>query len=203
MRIREFAILCVVALFVSGLVSPVAAESGDKQLRFGLLYSSPTDELTSGAATTELDSTLGFMVGFEYHFTDMIGVEPTLSRTSFDLIDRQSGFPDENGDTDLLALVVNVNFHFEQDSGLDLYAGPTVGYAFWGDINLDDFQDASPTDDEFMFGLNGGLDYPLGESDWSFHAGLSYLFVDVKDQDNPEAIGVNPLQLMVGFTYNF
>ena len=51
--------------------------------------------------------------------------------------------------------------------------------------------------------LNGGLDYPMGDSSWSLHGGLSYLFVDVKDQDNQEAIGVNPFQLKVGFTYNF
>jgi hypothetical protein len=175
----------------------VAAESGDKQLRFGLLYSSPTDDFTDGDVTTELDSALGFLVGFEFHVTDMIGIEPTLSSTSFDI----SGT--ENGDTDLMALAVNVNFHFERDSGLDLFVGPMVGYAFWDDISLDDFPDAVPTDDEFMFGLNGGLDYPLGGSDWSFNAGLSYLFLDLTPEDSSVEIGVSPFQLRVGVTYNF
>ena len=203
MRIRSFAVVCIAALFVAGIVSPVAAESGDKQLRFGLLYSSPTDDFTEGDLTTELDSALGFLVGFEFHVTDMIGIEPTLSSTSFDLSVVEPGFPTENGDTDLMALAVNVNFHFEQDSGLDLFVGPMVGYAFWDDINLDDFPEAIPTDDEFMFGLNGGLDYPLGDSDWSFNVGLSYLFLDLTPEDSPVELGVSPFQLRVGVTYNF
>ena len=203
MRIRAFAIVCFVALFVAGLVSPVAAESGDKQLRFGLLYSSPMDDFSEAGFTTELDSALGFLVGFEFHVTDMIGIEPTLSSTSFDLTASEAGFPDENGDTDLMALVVNVNFHFPRDSGLDLFVGPAIGYASWGDISLDDFPNDVPVDSEFLFGVNGGMDYPLGESDWSFNAGLSYLFLDLTPEDSSESIGVSPLQLRVGVTYNF
>ena len=203
MRTRVLVYACCAALAVLGLTSPVAAETGDMQLRFGLLYSSPTDDYTAGGLTAELDSALGFLVGFEYHVTDMIGIEPTLSSTSFDLTSREAGFPDENGDTDLMALAVNVNFHFERDSGLDLFVGPTVGYAFWGDINLDDFPDAIPTDSEFLYGVNGGMDYPMGDSNWSFNAGLSYIFVDLTPEGSPVSIGVSPFQLRVGVTYNF
>lgn len=203
MRIRAFATVCFAVLMIAALVSPAAAESGDKQLRFGLLYSSPTDDFTDGDLKTELDSALGFLVGFEFHVTDMIGIEPTLSSTSFDLSVTEPGFPTETGDTDLMALTVNVNFHFEQDSGLDLFVGPAIGYAFWGDIGLDGFPDDVPTDDEFLYGINGGLDYPLGESDWSFNAGLSYLFVDLTPEDSPVSLGVSPFQLRVGVTYNF
>ena len=203
MKTRVFLICCVFALAVSGFVSNVAAESGDKQLRIDLLYSSPMDDFSEAGFTTELDSALGFLVGFEFHVTDMIGVEPTLSSTSFDLTGSEAGFPDENGDTDLMALTVNVNFHFPRDSGLDLFVGPAVGYAFWDDINLDDFPDAVPTDDEFLFGINGGLDLPLGDSDWSFNAGLSYLFLDLTAEGSSDSIGVSPLQLRLGVTYNF
>ena len=202
MRNRIVVYACCAALAFLGLVSPLAAETGDKQLRFGLLYSSPTDDFTDGDLTTELDSALGFLVGFEFHVTDMIGIEPTLSSTSFDL-SVTGPFPTGTGDTDLMALTVNVNFHFPRDSGLDLFVGPAVGYAFWDDINQDDFADAEPTDDEFLFGINGGLDLPLGESDWSFNAGLSYLFLDLTAEGSSESIGVSPFQLRVGVTYNF
>ena len=108
-----------------------------------------------------------------------------------------------NLNTDLMALTVNVNFHFPKDSGLDLFVGPAVGYAFWDDINVDGFPDAVPTDDEFLFGINGGLDYPLGDSDWSFNAGVSWLSLDLTAEDASDSIGVSPFQLRVGLTYNF
>ena len=206
MKTREFAIVCFVALFLTGLVSPIAAEKGDKQIRFGVLYSMPTDDLVvddqpNGPRTTELDDAVGLHASFEFQVSDLIGIEPGISSVGYDLTVEESGFPDENGDTDLFALTTNINFHFEKDSGLDLFFGPTIGYAFWDDIELDGFPDPDSTDDEFLFGVNFGLDYPIGSGAWDFNVGLNYLVLDVTPPG--DEIGVNPIQLKVGLTYNF
>jgi hypothetical protein len=160
----------------------------------------PTDDLVVGDQTTELDDAVGLYASFEFQVSDLIGIEPGISSVGYDLTVEESGFPDENGDTDLLALTANINFHFEKDSGLDLFFGPTIGYAFWDDIELDSFT-PEPTDDEFLFGVNFGLDYPFGEGAWAFNAGLSYLSLDIAATNDD--IGVSPIELKVGLTYNF
>jgi outer membrane protein W len=205
MKTRKFAIVtCAVALILSGLVSPVAAEKGDKQIRFGVLYSTPTDDLVVGTQTTELDAALGFGASFECQFSDLLGIEGGVDFIGYDLTVTQPMFPVLNGDTDLMSLTVNLNFHFEKDSGLDLILGPTIGYAFWDDINVDTFPPTS-TDDDFLFGAHFGVDYPFGEA-WSFYGDLSYLAIDIAPSA-PIAptgdIGVSPFQLEIGLGYTF
>jgi outer membrane protein W len=198
MRTRGIVFACVLALLA---VSPAAAEKGDMQFRFGLVYSSPTDDLVSGTQKTELDSALGVGVGFEYTLTDRMGIEPGLSSTSYDLAVKETGFPDENGSTDLLAFTTNLNFHFDCKCGADFYVGPTVGYAFWGDIKLDNFAMDTPTDNDFFFGANLGVDYPFGESGWGISFGLSYYALDLPAP--ADDIGVSPIQVRVGAAYSF
>ncbi|MDH3308520.1 MAG: outer membrane beta-barrel protein [Acidimicrobiia bacterium] len=201
MKTREFAIVCAVGLIVSGLVAPVAAEKGDKQITFGVLYSMPTDDLVVGTQTTELDEALGFGASFEFQVTDRIGIEPGVSSFSYDISVVEPGFPTVVGDTGLVAVTTNINFHFEKDSGLDLFVGPTIGYAIWDDITLSGFPTPASTDDEFMFGVNFGVDYPFGDGGWSFNGGLGYLAVDITPPGGD--IGVSPIQVKVGLGYAF
>ena len=204
MKTREFAIVCAVVLILSGLATPIAAEEGDKQIRFGMLYSMPTDDLVVGTQTTELDEALGFGASFECQFSDLLGIEGGVDFVGYDLTITQPPVPALNGDTDLMTLTASLNFHFEKDSGLDLILGPTIGYAFWDDINVDTFPPTS-TDDEFLFGAHFGVDYPFGEA-WSFNADLSYLALDIAPSA-PIApvgdIGVSPIQLKIGLGYTF
>jgi outer membrane protein W len=201
MKTRTLAIFCIVAFFISGLVSPIVAEQGDKMIRVGVLYSLPMDDLTVGDQTTELDGALGFQASFEYLLTDRLGIEPGISSLSYDLSVEETGFLEESGDTSMLALAVNLNYHFVYDSGLDLSVGAILGYAMWDDIELDGFPDKIMTDDEFMYGINFNLDYPFGDGAWGFNAGVDYLFLDVTPPG--ASIGVDPLQLHAGVMYNF
>jgi hypothetical protein len=201
MKTRELAIVCVAALILAGLAAPVAAEKGDKQIKFGAIISMPTDDLAVGAQTTELDGAVGFQGSFEFQVSDLIGIEPGLSSVAYDLTVTEPMFPTANGETDLFALTLNLNFHFEKESGLDLFFGPTVGYAFWDDITLDGFAAPILTDDEFMFGAHAGLDYPFGDGDWGFNVDLGYLAVDVTPPGGD--IGVSPIQGKIGLSYTF
>ena len=207
MKTREFAIVCAVVVVLTGLVSPVAAEKGDKHLRFGVLSSMPTDDLVADGAlpgtlqTTELDSAFGFGASFEFHVSDLIGIEPGLSTFSYDLTIVEPMFPTVTGTADLFAVTTNVNFHFKRDSGLDISVGPTVGYALWDVISLSGFATPVATDDEFLFGAHFGLDIPFGEGKWSFSSGLSYLALDLGAAGGD--IGVSPIQINLGLAYNF
>jgi outer membrane protein W len=200
MKTREFAILCAVALILSGLVSPSAAEKGDKQIKFGVLYSTPTDDLVVGTQTTEFDDAFGFGASFECQFSDLLGIEAGVDFIAYDLTVTEPMFPVVNGDTDLMSVSASLNFHFEKDSGLDLIVGPTIGYAFWDDITLDTFAVPVSTDDEFYFGAHFGLDYPFGDA-WSFNADLAYLALDAPAAGGD--IGVSPIQIRIGLGYTF
>jgi len=200
MKTREFAIVCAVVLVLAGLVSPIAAEKGDKQIKFGVLYSMPSDDLAVGTQTTELDDALGFGASFECQFSDLMGIEGGVDFFAYDITVTQPMFPVVSGDTDLMSVSASLNFHFEKDSGLDLIVGPTIGYAFWDDITLVGYPVPVSTDDEFHFGAHFGLDYPFGDA-WSFNADLGYLALDVPAAGGD--IGVSPIQLKIGLGYTF
>ena len=60
MRTVRVAAACVVTLLIFGTVAPATvAGEGDRHFRFGLVYSSPTDDYSTmgvmGTQTTELD----------------------------------------------------------------------------------------------------------------------------------------------------
>jgi len=203
MRTKGLAVAGLVALFGSGLVCPVQAEKGDMQVRFGVVYSTPNDDRTDGAVKTELDDAFGIQAGFEYMVTDSIGVEPAVTSTNHDIEITEPGFPNlDFGDVDLVTLSASVNFHFLPERKLDVFVGPTVGYAFWGDIGDKTFPVEYSTDDEFLYGASGGLDVPFGESRWGFAAALRLLFAELPVKGGQD-IGVDPIQLEAGVFYSF
>lgn len=210
MRKKGFAVAALVSLFVSGFVFQAWAEKGDMRIQFGIQAITPTDdlkeidELTQEAQTTEIDEAVGFQAAFEYMVTNLIGVEPTIGFSTHDVEVEQTGVPElQLGEIDLMALSANLNFHFLRESRVDLYAGPTVGYALWGDLESDVFQMDFSTDDEFIYGVNLGLDVPFGDSSWEFAAAFGLLFTDVSVEGSPSDIGMDPMVLKIGASYKF
>jgi len=204
MKMRRSAIALVVTLSVLGFVSQAWAEKGGKRVQFGVVYSSPTGDYVDGDETTELDSASGFQASFEYMMTARIGVEPAISFLDHDVLFRETGFPElKVGKTSLSALTANVNFHLLQDKRVDLFVGPTIGYAFWGDLKSDLFEESFPVDDEFVFGVNLGVDIPFGEGAWGFAGSIGYLFSNLALEGASADIGVDPFQLKAGVSYRF
>ncbi len=204
MKVRGLVIAVVIAFSCFVLVSPALAEKGDRQIRFGVLYSIPMDDLTEDGTTTEFDSTLGFQAGFEYGITDMIGLEGGLSTADYDIGLRVSGFPEEDyADIDVVTLGVSANFHLLRSEKFDLFVGPRVGYAFWGDLKTVDSPQKFPADDEFVYGVNAGIDSPIGDSGWAVSGVLRYTFSDVSLGGDTSDLGVDPLELGVGVSYSF
>jgi hypothetical protein len=204
MHARKTAIALVVTLSVLGLASQAWAEKGGKRVQFGIVYSSPTGDFVDEGETTELDSATGFQASFEYMLTDRVGVEPAIGFLDHDVTVREAGFPDlDLADTSLVLLTANVNFHLMQDKKVDLFVGPTVGYAFWGDLKSDLFEENFPTDDDFVFGANLGVVVPFGEGAWAFAGSVGYLLSDLTPEGSGADIGVDPFQLKAGLSYQF
>jgi len=201
--------LVVASLVAFALLGATAAhagtEKGDMRIQFGALYSTPTDDLTDGSQTSELSSELGFQASFEYMVTGLIGIEPALAMTTHDVDVTDSAAPDLTlGEIDVFNLNANLNFHLLRESKLDLFLGPTLGYAFWGDLETEVFGIEFPADDEFIYGLNLGLDVPFGQSSWSFTGALNYLLSEMSlEGSSGAALGVDPLQVKVGVSYRF
>jgi len=197
-------VFAMVALCCSALSAPASAETGDKQLRFGLLFSSPMDDYSETGQTTEFDDSTGLLVAFEYWVTDRIGIEPSLGTASYDIGISETGIPNlDFGQVDLLGLNVSANFHVLPDSRFDLFVAPTLGYAMWGDIESDVFLQDVPTGDEFVYGFTAGVDVPFGKEKWAFTGGLNYMFSDVTIEGSSAELGVSPLNLRVGAAYRF
>ena len=202
MKKRKLAIAGLVAFCL--LAFPAWAEKGDMQVRFGFSYSMPTNDLTDAGQTTDLDDAFGYQAGFEFMVTDLIGVEPAVGAANHEVTVAEAGLPDlELGEIDLFTLTADLNFHVLRQESVDLFVGPTIGYAFWGDLETDVFPQDFAVEDEFIYGLNVGADVPLGGSKWAFSGALDYLFSDVSLEGSSSDLGVDPLQIKVGVSYSF
>jgi outer membrane protein W len=188
------------------LAIPAWAES-EMKIRFGAVYSTATSDLTEGGQTIEAQPTTGFQASFEYRFSSLLGIEPALAFANYDVDTMESGFPDlEIGEVDLTTFTANLNFHLLGESGIDLYVGPTVGYAFWGDLESALLAEKFPVKDDFIYGANIGVGVPFGQSGWGFSGALNWLAAEAELEDadpGDSPLGVDPLQVKVGVYYRF
>lgn len=204
MKLKAFAIITLIIGFILVSSPDILAGEGDRNIRFGVFLSSPTSDLVVDGETTEADSAFGLHAGFEHMFSDKIGIEASILSTSYDIKVNESGFPElEIGDVSLMAVTANVNFHLLRDKTYDLYVGPTIGFAFWGDLKTDIFPENFPTDDDFIVGGKLGVDIPLGEGKWGFSGSLSYLLSDIALEGGSEDIGLDPIMIQAGLVYSF
>jgi outer membrane protein W len=170
---KKLALLVIPILVIFLMSSAAWADAGDRIFRFGLKYVSPTGDLKETETDRERvtidpngwldftftgeiepDSALGFGIGFEYMFTDLIGIDVTLDYSNHDVDTTLGGTvvftPDDpllppetaslvgsqQGEIDLTPLTVGVNFHVFKSDAVDFYLGPFVGYVFYGDFEL-------------------------------------------------------------------
>ena len=203
MRAKSMAVVGLGVLVLSAVGLPASADDTKWKVRFGLLYSSPTGDFSESGQTTELDGSAGIHASAEFQVTDMIGVEPGIGYSKHDITVDEAGFPTlDFGETTWTALTVNGNFHLLREREFDLYVGPTIGYVFWDSIKNNQFPSDVPTDDEVAFGVNAGIDVPIGESAWAFSGALRYLSTDLAVKGGGD-IGVDPVQIKVGLAYSF
>lgn len=203
MKPKSMAVVGLGMLILSTVGLPASADDSDWKIRFGLLFNSPTDDLSDSGETTELDDSTGVFVSAEAKVTDRFGLEPGIGYAKHDIIVAETGFPTlDFGETTWVALTLNGNFHLLPQRKVDLYVGPTIGYVFWDSIEIPGFATEVPTDDEVAIGVNAGIDVPIGKSPWAFAGAVRYLTTDLAVEGGVD-IGVNPIQLKIGLSRSF
>jgi outer membrane protein W len=214
---RKLGLVLALAMLIA--VIPAMADAGDKIIRFGAAYSSPTgdykeiyqDELLYEELSLEADAALGPYFGFEFMATDLLGIDFTLIHTDHDVDACMYVVYDGMVEVDehmtiatitTMPLFISAHFHVVQKSAFDWYVGPTVGYVFFGDLDfVSEFEEPSVSvDDEFGYGFVTGMDFPIGGGGWNFSTALRYVFFDASpsDLDLDEALGVDPWIVHVG-----
>ncbi len=199
---------------------PQLAAAADTKNEIGVFagYLSPTGELKTNIlvndvdvpATIKLDSAAEFGLAYQYRFTDLFSLGASLLYSKLDVKLTSPEASGKIGDTTLMPLLLDGNFHVLKNmKTLDFYLGPTVGYAWWGDLKPQGIaSDIGNTTSikvkgKAVYGANFGLDVPFG-SNWAFNAGVRYLWAKAEpDAVDTQSIDVNPWLVNVGVSYRF
>lgn len=220
---RQLIVVLALILMIASL--PVLADAGDKIVRFGAAYASPTGELTDSyddppyyyRYDIEADSAVYLFTGFEYMFTDLFGLDATLMHGNHDL--DSHGFETYDGeliwdesftfaDFNIMPLFISAHFHFARDKPYDLYAGPTIGYVMYGDLEYhEDYlkEYSLEIDDDFGVGAVFGIDAPFGSKGWAFASAIRYIktSAEVSVEESTETVDIDPWILQAGFAKRF
>ena len=214
-------LFCTSLLTVALMAQPTVAQEDGWQLRFGGVWIDPDvsfsdvdsdgDRVNAGA-----DSEIGFGLALERRFSPRLGLElgalyaaPDLTLDAnlangarFNVVDSVS----------FTAITAGLNIHLTPDKAVDLYVGPLLGYALFGDVGFrvqaagqtltSDFSSA----DDFALGAQIGADIPFGDGPWSLNLAARYLDASLEvtdDEGEKTDLGFDPLVLSVGFGYRF
>ena len=196
-------VLMTASLLVAG---QAMAAAGDDKLRVTGAWVNPTSDTDLDGLTVEAQSAIGPSVAWEHMFNDDWGSEIGFMWVEHDV--EASGFG-EFATISQMPLLFSANWHGLGRSGsrMDIYVGPTIGYVFYGDVELNDSVGGgeASTDDDFVYGLNSGIDIPLGDIvDLNF--GFRYLFgsVDVDDgAGGTDEVDIDPVILHAGVAFRF
>jgi len=144
------------------------------------VYINPIGDVDEAGLKSEFDSGWGAALLAGYRFNKLIQLDGEFIWTKHDVL-YQDRFADyiANDSTNMYQVLAEVNFHFLYYCGVQVYAGPVVGYAFFDQL---DYSDAKyDVDDAWVFGGNLGIDVPLtsreDEKGWNFTARLKYLLI--------------------------
>ncbi len=216
---RKLGLVLVLVALIAAI--PAMADQGDKIIRFGIAYVSPSgdyhDSYTDGPYfeewKVEADAAIGPYFGFEFMLTDLIGIDGTVLYTDHDINERyletfegEVVFDEcmEIGSISTMPIFISAHFHVIQKDAIDWYVGPSIAYIFNGDLDFNpEFETGSiPIKNEFGYGFVTGIDVPFGAGGWNFSTALRYIMSDAEAEDNMgpdgEAIGIDPLILHVG-----
>ncbi|MEM6457049.1 MAG: OmpW family outer membrane protein, partial [Acidobacteriota bacterium] len=141
----------------------------------------------------------GFGVSLEYLTSVGLGIEASamfaqIAGDYFYDLDDAWGMDDD--DLRFIPLTLGLNYHFNPDGPVDVFAGVFAGIALLDDASfqvLDNVVRSIELDDEFIWGLQLGLDVPFGDSPWGFHAAARYM--DLETEFDADGIDATPLDL--------
>jgi len=213
-------VLAILAVLVAALAWPPAAHAQERKLSFRAqgTWTSPTGEFDlSGPEGQRImastDQPFGFSLAIEYRPIPRVGFElngmyarPTVDATA--VLDGES--TDASGAVSFMPLSGAVNLHMTPGRRIDIYAGGSLLWAIYGDLELlvpGEGRAFLRGHSDAGWGMHLGVDVPFGHAGWSFSAAIrymstSYKFTDVEDDMDLE-MRFDPFVLGLGVSARF
>jgi outer membrane protein W len=157
----------------------------------------------------------GYGAGFEYrslHVCDLSrwGIALDAIHSQLDshlLVDRSNAWGRAQEDVSFTPVLLSLNYHLTPGRPVDVFIGPSVGYAFLDSVTYNTLGSSysEKFDDDFVYGVNFGLDVPFGtEHNYAFTAGLRQLFFKAKGSGTfNHNFDLNPTIATAGFAFRF
>jgi len=157
----------------------------------------------------------GFGAGFEYrplHGCDLSrwGIALDAIHSQLDshlLVDRPSSWGRVQESVNFTPILLSLNYHLTPGKPVDLFLGPSVGYAFLDSVTYNTLGSSysEKFDDDLTYGINLGIDVPFGvEHNYAFTAGLRQLFFKAKGSGTlGHNFDLNPTIATAGFAFRF
>lgn len=145
-------------------------------------YVAPIGDIDYKGLRSEMDAGLGLAFLGGYRFNKLLQLDGEFIWSKHDVLydDRWNSFK-ADADTDMYQVLLELNFHFLYYCGVQVYAGPVFGYAFFDELNYDD-DTRYEIEDSWIYGANLGIDVPFSkredEKGWNFTARAKYLVLE-------------------------
>lgn len=240
MRIVARTVLAAAAVLPLSLIAaaaPAAAQSWSSSgwtIRGAGVWVDPDfsfRDVNGGAVITlEADDAIGLGASAEYRFNDRFGLELGLLWAEPEVELQIEGLdfgpfpfplpiplpplPDSfvaRGDLRFTPLTAGLNYHLTPLQRVDVYFGPRIAYALYGDLELAatlfgvSSTDGIPTDDELGYGAGIGVDVEFGDGRWALHAAADRLDLDLTlgEGGGSASFDFDPTMVRAGLAYTF
>lgn len=185
------------------------AETPFGSLRVFVASADPTSDFSGdiglgSPVEVEGESSTGFGIVYEIRINQRLGIETGMTIMPFDFGLEFLGSSEELGNTTAIPLMFGLDVHLlGEETPVDLYVGPIIGYTLWSDIEFSAAAGGgvAALDDGFGIGAVLGLDVPFGSSKWQFNVSLRYLQISAEDPSME--IEVDPVFVELGLGYRF
>lgn len=164
-----------------------------------------TDDLDFETVQDAVQGTddFGFEAGYEYRFTDLVGLEGSylIGSNDFELQDADT----ELGSVDQQAITAALNFYFVHGKRFDFWGAPLVSWYSFGDFDIDDAIDNEDVELNTEWGYGAGLGFEAGLGDKQTVAittGIRYVKVELAGEDF-SGVNIDPIIARVGLAFRW
>lgn len=157
-----------------------------------------------------IDNGTLFGFGAEYYFNRRWGIEASVMFGEVDarfMADMGDLWDMADDDLGMTIFTIGPNFHLTPDHPIDLYVGAFLGLASLDSPDWSVFGERVDTDvdDDEVFGLQLGADFPLGaNSPWALGVVYRYMSLTAEDKNDRDfSLDLDPSILTGGISYRF
>jgi hypothetical protein len=164
-----------------------------------------SNDIDFGAVQDAVQGTddFGFEAGYEYRFSDLVGLEGSylIGSNDFDLQTADTKL----GTVDQQAVTAALNFHVLGKKRFDFWFAPLVSWYAFGDFDVDDAIDSENVDlnTEWGYGAGVGFEAGLGSKQTvAITTGIRYVKVELQGEDI-SGIDFDPIIARVGLAFRW